>query len=50
MARVFISRDLPFPALDRLKEQHEVDVWEERTPPPPDAFLARAQEARTRCC
>ena len=45
MARVFISRDLPFPALDRLKEQHEVDVWEERTPPPPDAFLARAQEA-----
>ncbi len=45
MARVFISRDLPFPALDRLKEQHDVDIWEERTPPPPDAFLARAQEA-----
>ena len=45
MARVFISRDLPFPALDRLKEQHEVDVWEERTPPPPDAFLARARSA-----
>ena len=32
MARVFISRDLPFPALDRLKEQHDVDIWEERTP------------------
>jgi glyoxylate reductase len=45
MARVFISRDLPFPALDRLKEQHEVDVWEERTPPPPQAFLARATDA-----
>jgi glyoxylate reductase len=45
MARVFISRDLPFPALDRLKDQHEVDVWEERTPPPPDDFLARAREA-----
>ncbi|MBE2318888.1 D-glycerate dehydrogenase [Solirubrobacter sp. CPCC 204708] len=45
MPRVFISRDLPFPALDRLKEQHEVDVWEQRTPPPPDDFLARAREA-----
>jgi glyoxylate reductase len=45
MARVFISRDLPFPALDRLKEQHEVDVWEERTPPPAEDFLARAREA-----
>lgn len=45
MARVFISRDLPFPALDRLKDQHEVDVWEECTPPPADAFLARAREA-----
>jgi glyoxylate reductase len=42
---VFVSRDLPFPALDRLKQAHEVDVWEERTPPPPDAFQARAQHA-----
>ncbi len=45
MARVFISRELPFPALDRLKEQHEADVWEQRTPPPADEFLARAQQA-----
>ena len=45
MARVFISRALPFPALERLAAQHEVDVWEERTPPPPDAFLARARDA-----
>ncbi len=45
MPRVFVSRDLPFPALDRLRAAHEVDVWEERTPPPPDALLARAQQA-----
>jgi glyoxylate reductase len=45
MARVFISRELPFPAFDRLAARHEVDVWEERTPPPPDAFLARARAA-----
>jgi len=45
MARVFISRDLPFPALDRLRAQHEVDVWEPKTPPPPDELLARAQQA-----
>lgn len=45
MARVFIARDLPFPALDRLKEQHEVDVWEPKTPPPADELLARAQQA-----
>ncbi len=44
MPRVFVSRDLPFPALDRLRAAHEVDVWEERTPPPPDALLARAQQ------
>src|SRR3954451_23160195 len=45
VARVFVSRDLPFPALDRLKAEHEVDVWERRTPPPPDEFQARAQQA-----
>lgn len=45
MARVFITRELPFPALDRLKAEHDVDEWEEKTPPPADAFLARAQQA-----
>jgi glyoxylate reductase len=45
VARVFLSRDLPFPALDRLKGEHEIDVWEQRTPPPAPEFLARAQDA-----
>jgi len=45
VGRVFVTRALPFPALERLAAEHEVDVWEERTPPPPDALLARAAEA-----
>jgi glyoxylate reductase len=45
MPRVFVSRDLPFPALDRLRAEHDVDVWGERTPPPPDALRERAQQA-----
>src|SRR5437763_8847177 len=34
MARCFISRELPGPALDRLAEQHEVEIWPGRRPPP----------------
>jgi glyoxylate reductase len=45
VGRVFVSRDLPFPALERLRAEHDVDVWEERTPPPPEQLLARAAEA-----
>jgi glyoxylate reductase len=45
MASVFVTRDLPFPALERLKAEHEVDVWEHRTPPPPEEFAARAARA-----
>jgi glyoxylate reductase len=45
MARVFVTRELPFPALDRLREAHEVEVWPERMPPPPDALRAAAARA-----
>jgi glyoxylate reductase len=34
MARVFVARELPFPALDRLRAEHDVHVWPERLPPP----------------
>ncbi|MCD6015410.1 MAG: Glyoxylate reductase [Geminicoccaceae bacterium] len=34
MARCFITRELPGPALDRLRVAHEVEVWPERVPPP----------------
>ena len=36
MARVFVARELPFPALDRLRAEHDVEVWPERLPPPGD--------------
>ena len=45
MARCFVTRDLPGSALDRLRAEHEVDVWSEPSPPPRDALLAGAAEA-----
>ncbi|MFZ0971563.1 MAG: D-glycerate dehydrogenase [Solirubrobacteraceae bacterium] len=45
MARVFVTRQLPGPALDRLGSIHEVDVWPDRLPPSAEEFAARAAEA-----
>jgi glyoxylate reductase len=45
MARVFVTRELPFPALDRLREAHELDVWPGRLPPSPAALRAHVREA-----
>jgi glyoxylate reductase len=45
MARVFVTRDLPFPALERLRAEHEVDSWEGPLPPGPDELRERAREA-----
>jgi glyoxylate reductase len=45
MARILVTRDLPFEALDRLRAEHDVDVWEAAAPPPPDALRARARDA-----
>ncbi len=42
MARCFVTRSLPGPALDRLRTEHEVDVWPERMPPPYEELSARA--------
>ena len=33
MARCFVTRTLPGPALARLAERHEVEVWPQRLPP-----------------
>ena len=33
MARVFVTRELPFPALERLREAHEVDAASGRVVP-----------------
>jgi glyoxylate reductase len=43
-ARVFVTRQLPGTALERLEAEHEVEVWPERAPPPRAELLARAPE------
>jgi glyoxylate reductase len=45
VARCFVTRALPGDALDRLASAHEVEVWPERTPPPPAALRAGAANA-----
>jgi lactate dehydrogenase-like 2-hydroxyacid dehydrogenase len=42
--RVFVTRQLPGGALDRLAAQHDVEIWPERTPPPRPELMARAPE------
>src|SRR5215216_8121299 len=43
-ARVFVTRQLPGGALERLAAEHDVEVWCERVPPPRAELLARAPE------
>jgi glyoxylate reductase len=45
VARCFVTRDLPGPALGRLGERHDVEVWPERLPPPYEELRARTAEA-----
>jgi glyoxylate reductase len=45
MARVFVTRRLPFEALDRLREVHEVDEWPGDMPPTPEEMQAGVAEA-----
>src|SRR5215212_4080178 len=45
MGRVFVTRALPFEALDRLRARHEIDEWPGDMPPSSDELRARAGEA-----
>ncbi len=45
MAHCFVSRELPGPALGRLRESHEVDLWPERLPPSYEELRRRTAEA-----
>jgi glyoxylate reductase len=45
VARCFVTRRLPGPALGRLAEAHDVDVWPERMPPSYDELRRRTAEA-----
>jgi lactate dehydrogenase-like 2-hydroxyacid dehydrogenase len=44
-ARCFVTRDLPGPALERLRDEHEVEVWADRLPPPRAELEGRAANA-----
>jgi glyoxylate reductase len=51
VARVLVTRRLPFPALDRLAAAgHEVDVWPAPLPPGPDDLQARVHGAEALLC
>jgi glyoxylate reductase len=45
MARIFVTRRLPFPAVERLRAAHEVDEWPGELPPGPEELKEHAREA-----
>jgi glyoxylate reductase len=45
VARCFVTRQLPGPALDRLAAAHEVEIWPERSPPTPEQLLEKGASA-----
>jgi len=46
VARCFVTRALPGPALDRLRAEHEVSVWPGSEPPSPAELAAQTAGAR----
>ena len=50
MARCFVTRRLPGGGLDRLAAEHDVDVWPQRTAPPPEALRERTAGAEGLLC
>ena len=50
MARCFVTRRLPGPALDRLRAAHEVDVWPGGLPPSRDELVDHARDAEGLLC
>jgi glyoxylate reductase len=45
MAHVFVTRQLPGNALERLAAEHDVEVWPGDMPPPPDELRAGVADA-----
>jgi len=50
MARVVLTRTLPFEAVDRLRAQHDVTVWEAAVPPSPEELRDLAKDAEGLLC
>lgn len=45
MAHCFVTRQLPGPALDRLTEAHDVELWPHRLPPSYEELRSKARRA-----
>ena len=45
MARVFVTRRLTGDALDRLRQEHDVEVWEGELPPAPQELYEHVAPA-----
>lgn len=45
MSRVFVTRHLPGPAVDRLRAEHDVEVWPDRLPPPAEVLREHTEDA-----
>ncbi|HYI35261.1 MAG TPA: hypothetical protein VEX39_01540, partial [Thermoleophilaceae bacterium] len=45
MSRVYVTRDLPGGALDRLRERHDVEVWDGDDQPPAEELARQAAGA-----
>jgi glyoxylate reductase len=45
MAHCFVTRQLPGPALGRLAERHDVEVWHQRSAPSPEELIQHAVHA-----
>jgi glyoxylate reductase len=45
VGRIFVTRNLPFDALDRLRAEHDVEAWMGTEPPSPEDLRAHAREA-----
>ncbi len=50
MSRCFVTRDLPGAALDRLRADHEVEVWPDRFPPSRERLIDGARSAQGLLC
>ena len=44
VARVFVTRELPGPAIGRLEAKHDVEVWTDRLPPPYETLKAKTAD------
>jgi glyoxylate reductase len=50
VARVFVTRELPGRALERVRDEHDVDLWPGREAPPFEKLKQRSAEAEGLLC